>query len=166
MPGLTHLLATNAMALAIVDLLALIGGFFFIWRALRRAWRFADLARHTSFGTARRRGRHQAHRQALRCATDVSYYVSRLALLFCVSLLSIAGVIFAAVEAVYPLDGSNGLVISAVAWKVLVTSSILVFAAFAARSIYRTVRLARQVMEIRRKIRSVAARRRRLIGQS
>ena len=52
--------------LALVDILALLGGLFFLWRAMRRAWRFVRVVRRTSFKSAFRSSRLVAQRQAMR----------------------------------------------------------------------------------------------------
>lgn len=152
--------ATSLALLAIVDALALIGGFFFIWRAARRGLRFVAHARRVSLGAAVRSARRTSHRQATRCATDVSYYLSRLALMFCTNLASIAGIIFAAV--CLADEGAFRSSANGAAWREFASISLILFTAFAVRSFYRTIRLTRQVMRIRRNIRSAAARRRRL----
>jgi len=77
--------------------------------------------------------------------------------LFVTNLVSVTGVIFAAV-CVADIEPGKGSAL----WTALASISLLVFTALTARSVYRTVRLARQVLQIRRKIRSVDARKRRL----
>ncbi len=99
-----------------------------------------------------------AHRQAFRCATDQPYYASRLALLFCANLLGIAAVIFAAVAALVEPNGALG--ISAERWATWTGVAMLIFVAFAIRTIVRTVRLARKVLDIRRRLRAVESRKR------
>ena len=94
----------------------------------------------------------------MRCATDLSYYLSRLSLLFATNLVSVAGVIFAAV-CLRDIDAGEW----ASVWTTLASISLLVFAILSVRSVTRTVRLARQVLQIRRKIRSVEFRKRRLL---
>ena len=105
-----------------------------------------------------RRGHLVAHRQALRCATDQAYYASRLTLLFCANLLSIAAVIFAAVAAIAEPNGAMG--ISSERWATFTGAFVLIFVAFTMRAFVRTVRLARKVLEIRRKLRMVESRKR------
>jgi hypothetical protein len=154
MIGPADLSSVGVALLALVDILALFGGLFFLWRAIRRAWRFARQARRRSLTAAFRSSRHVAQRQAMRCAMDVSYYLSRLALLFCTNLVSISGVLFAAVFLVGKDGGGDA--------GALAACSLLIFTALSVRSVYRTVRLIRQVLKMRRKIRSVEARKRRL----
>src|SRR5690348_9009422 len=115
--------------LAIIDVLALLGGFFFVWRSARRVLRFAAQVRRVSLKAAIRSSRRTSHRQATRCATDVSYYLSRLSLMFCTNLASIAGIIFAAVcladESAFR-SSANGE-----AWRIFASVSLILFAAFA-----------------------------------
>lgn len=158
MLGPADLSSVGVALLALVDILALLGGFFFLGRAIRRLWRFIGHARRKSVKAAFRSSRQVAQRQAMRCAMDVSYYLSRLALLFCTNLVSVTGVLFAAVF----LVGRNGQTGGPSALSALAAGSLLVFTALSVRSIYRTVRLIRQVLQMRRKIRSVEARKRRL----
>jgi len=143
--------------LALVDVVALVGGLVFTWRALKRLRRFVAVAQRESPEVASRRLRHVSLRQAARCATDSNYYLARLSLLFVTNLVSVTGVIFAAV-CVADIEPGKGSAL----WTALASISLLVFTALTARSVYRTVRLARQVLQIRRKIRSVDARKRRL----
>lgn len=143
---------------ALVYVVALIGTSFFIWRGARRGWRFIRLARATSLKVAVRRGRLVAHRQAVRCAMDESYYLSRLALLSCADLFGIGALIFAAIGTMAEPGGDVG--ISSDAWHLTANAFLLVFAAFTVRAFGRTARLARKVLEIRRKMRTVAYRQR------
>ncbi|HEX8841587.1 MAG TPA: hypothetical protein VF757_04735 [Sphingomicrobium sp.] len=143
---------------AVVYVIALLGTLFFLWRAARRGWRFMQLARATSFEAAVRRGRLVAHRQAVRCAMDESYYLSRLALLFCANLFGIGALIFAAIGTMANPPGDVG--ISSDAWHLVANAFLLLFAAFTVRAFGRTARLARKVLEIRRKMRAVAYRQR------
>lgn len=99
-----------------------------------------------------------AHRQAYRCATDEAYYLSRLALQFCANLLSISALIFAAVASLAEPQGALG--VSDERWATWTGAAALIFVAFAIRTIVRTVRLARKVLEIRRKLRAAESRRR------
>ena len=94
-------LSSNMTIFAAVDLLALVGSIFFIWRAARRMWRFIGVWRLTSFRRALWRSRHAALKQAFRCATDEIYYLSRLTLLFSANLLAVGAVIFAALGAAH-----------------------------------------------------------------
>jgi hypothetical protein len=150
---------TSLALLALVDVLALIGSVLFVWRAVKRLWRFAGAARRNSLEVALRRVRQISCRQAMRCATDVSYYNSRLALLFAANMVSVTGLIFAAVCLANverpPAGGPSG-------WTEFASASLLIFTVLSLRSFYRTIRLARQVLQIRRKVRSVEARKRRL----
>lgn len=87
----------------------------------------------------------------MQCALDVSYYLSRLALMFSANLLGLAGVIFTAVGMLAaPQPGSP---ISPGLWLAIASASMLMFVALTAWSLFRTVRLARKVMEIRRRLR-------------
>ena len=150
---------TSVGLLALVDVVALIGGFVFVWRGVKRLGRFGGTARRTSVEAALRGVRHVSCRQAMRCATDVSYYLSRLALLFATNLVSVTGLIFAAVcltDIKQPVVGGSSV------WTVFASTSLLIFTVMSVRSLYRTMRLARQVLQMRRKIRSIEARKRRL----
>lgn len=145
--------------LALVDVLALLAGIFFIWRAMKRFLRFARAAHRTSFEAAYRAVRQVSLRQAMRCATDDTYYLSRVSLLFCTNLVSVTGLVFSGVC----LAGDGRLTPDAgSAWKIFASIALLLFTILSMRSFYRTIRLARQVLQIRRKIRLVAARKRRL----
>jgi hypothetical protein len=157
MVGVADASLISLALLALVDVVALVGGLVFTWRALKRLRRFAAIARRESLEVALRRLRHVSCRQAARCATDANYYLSRLSLLFVTNLASVTGVIFAAVCVA---DVESGEWSSA--WTTLASVSLLIFTLLSVRSFYRTVRLARQVLQIRRKIRSVDARTRRL----
>jgi hypothetical protein len=150
---------TSLALLALVDLLSLIGSLLFVWRAAKRLWRFAGAARRSSLEVALRRVRHISCRQAMRCATDASYYNSRLALLFAANMASATGLIFAAVCLA---DVERRVPGGPSAWTGFASASLLIFTVLSLRSFYRTIRLARQVLQIRRKIRSVEARKRRL----
>jgi hypothetical protein len=151
--------ATSIVLLAIVDALVLSGAFVFTWRAVMRWWRLVGRARRTSLKDAIRSARRTAHRQAYHCAVDGAHYLARLSLLFCANLASVTGLVFAAIcvtDAVHnfpPLED-------------FANASLLMFALFSARSFYRTVRLARQVLRIRRDIRAASRRRRRAILES
>jgi hypothetical protein len=158
MVGLANASSISLALLALVDVMALVGGLVFTWRALKRLRRFAAVARSQSLALAHRRLRHVSCRQAMRCASDLSYYLSRLSLLFATNLVSVAGVIFAAV-CLRDVDAGE---LESV-WTTLASISLLVFTILSIRSVYRTVRLARQVLQIRRKIRSVEFRKRRLL---
>ena len=142
-------LSSNMTIFAAVDLLALVGSIFFIWRAARRMWRFIGVWRLTSFRRALWRSRHAALKQAFRCATDEIYYLSRLTLLFSANLLAVGAVIFAALGAAHSPGGT---------WKWIADVVLLLFAAFAIRAFHRTVSLARKVLEIRRRLRTVSFR--------
>ena len=146
-------------AFAIVNLSALAGGLFFISRALRRTWRFARLAQRSSFTAAMRRGRLVAHRQAYRCAVDAPYYLSRIALMFCVNLVALTGVLFASIGLASRPE--TGAPISLQSWQLFATCSVLIFVIFMAWGLVRTVRLARRVLQIRRNLRTIAARKQR-----
>ena len=149
--------ATSLAVFAFVDLVAIAGGVFFLWRAMRRTWRFARRARRSSFSAALAKGRHTAHRQAYRCAVDVQYYLSRLALMSCVNLLAVTGVMFASFGlAVRPANGSP---MAPESWQLIAICSLLIFVAFMGWSFTRTVRLARRVLRIRRNLRAASARR-------
>jgi hypothetical protein len=147
---------SSLVLLAIVDVLVLMGAFIFTWRAVRRWWRLAQRARRTSLKAAIRAARRTSHRQAYRCAVDASYYQSRLSLLFCANLASVTGLVFAAVCVT---DADQNFP----AWVAFASASLLMFAFFSTRSFYRTTRLARQVLRIRRNIRAAARRRRRAL---
>jgi hypothetical protein len=153
--------ATSIVLLAIVDALVLSGAFVFTWRAVLRWWRLVGRARRTSLKDAIRSARRTSHRQAYYCAVDGNYYLSRLSLLFCANLASVTGLVFAAVCVTgaahyFPL------------WEIFASASLLMFALFSLRSFYRTARLARQVLRIRRNIRAATRRGRRasLDGQA
>jgi hypothetical protein len=150
---------TSLAVFASINLLGLAGGLFFAWRAIRRTARFVRLARRSTFSAAMMRAQQAAYRQAYRCATDVHYYLSRIALMFCVNLVALTAVIFTSVGLlVRPESGSATSVHS---WALFATCSVFVFVAFLGWSVTRTVRLARRVLRIRRNIRTVTARRRR-----
>jgi hypothetical protein len=145
--------AASIVLLAIVDALVLMGAFVFTWRAARRWWRLADRARRTSLKGAVRSARWTAHRQAYHCAVDNAHYLARLSLLFCANLAGVTGLVFAAVcvtDAVHDYPP----------WGAFASASLLMFALFSTRSFYRTMRLARQVLRIRRDIRAASRRRR------
>ena len=152
---------TSLLAFVIVDLAAIAGALFFTWRAMRRMARFVRLARRSSFSAALARGRHVAHRQAYRCAADVHYYLARLALMFCVNLLAVTGVIFATIGLlVRPGDEA---IMAPATWSIVAAGSGFIFVAFMAWSVTRTVRLSRRVLGIRRNMRAVVARQRRTV---
>ena len=152
-------MASSVALLALVDALALLGGLFLVWRAVKRFWRFCGVARRKSLEAAFRGVRQVSWRQAMRCATDENYYLSRLSLLFCTNVISVTGLIFAGVT----LAGDDhSLSDASPAWSALASGSLIAFTVLSIRSFYRTVRLARQVLQLRRKIRTVAARKRRL----
>lgn len=145
-----ELFKTNLLPFVVVDVLALLGGGLFIWRAVRRVWRNAA-GRRSSSRTEDPRGRQFEQGLAMQCALDVSYYLSRLALMFSANLLGLAGVIFTAVGMLAaPQPGSP---ISPGLWLAIASASMLMFVALTAWSLFRTVRLARKVMEIRRRLR-------------
>jgi hypothetical protein len=155
MVGFANASSISLLLLAFVDAVALLGGLVFTWRALKRLRRFAAVVRKKSFEVAVRSVRHVSTRQAMRCATDLSYYLSRLALLFTTNLVSVTGVIFAAICLANVVAEK-----SSSAWTALAGISLLMFTLLTVRSFYRTVRLARQVLQIRRKIRNVDLRKR------
>ena len=163
MPRLTDLLTASSGIFLVVDGLALAGGAFFLWRTVRRAGRFAALARRTSFKAALGRGRRRAHGQAVRCATDVSYYLSRLALMFCANLVSVTGAILAAITVAG--ERSANPAAAGATREMTATIMLLLFAVLVVRNLVRTVRLARKVMEIRRRRRMAAARNKRCANQ-
>lgn len=148
---------SNLTIFAAVDVLVLLASIFFLWRGARRLSRFVQLSRRTSFETALRRARQTAHRQAIRCATDEHYYLSRLALFFCANLVSVAAVIFAAIALSVPPHAVVGM--SAWAWTWVANAFLLLFLILAARNVFRTVKLTRKVMAFRRKLRSLSHRR-------
>lgn len=159
MAGPADAAMTSLVLLALVDALALAAGVVFVWRAVKRLWRFAGAARRNSLDVALRRARHISCRQTMRCATDVSYYISRLTLLFATNMVSVTGLIFAAVCLA---DVEDAVAAGSSVWRGFAGASLLIFTILSLRSFYRTIRLARQVLQIRRKIRSVEARKRRL----
>ena len=130
----------------LVDVLALLGATVFLWRSARRIWRFLRLARRMSFETARRRSHFVAQRQAFRCATDLHYYISRLALFLSACLIGLTGLVLVGASASPP----------EAAWVQTTTS--LVLAAFVAWMSLRIARLSRRVMAIRRRLRRHRAR--------
>jgi hypothetical protein len=142
------------LALAAVDILALVGGVYTLLRAARRARNLVRIALSSSLAVAARRARLTFYRQAFKCASDLHYYTSRLAILLCVNLLTLSGVIFAALASV-EADISGP---ASEAMRPVATGSMVVFAALAARSVLRTLKLARKVMQIRMRRRSAEAR--------
>ena len=146
--------------LAAADLLILLGSSFFVWRGARRLGRFLRLSRNSSFRATLQRTWFRANRQAIRCAKDVHYYLARLSLLSCGNLVGIAAVLFGILAATVQPQ-RNG-VISPLAWEELTALSLLLFAAFAMWTFVRTVRLARKVMQVRRKMRAKLARKQRV----
>ena len=124
---------------ALVDVLALLGAAIFLWRGARRAWRFVRLAGRTSLGTALRRSRFLAARQAFRCATDLHYYISRLALFLSACLIGLTGMILVAAGT----DHAG--------WSQSLT--LLALAAFVAWMSLRIAKLSRLVMAFRRRLR-------------
>jgi hypothetical protein len=124
---------------ALVDVIALLGAVIFLWRGARRAWRFVRLAGRTSVGTALRRSRFVAARQAFRCATDLHYYISRLALFFSACLIGLTGLILVAASTDH-VDWSQSL-------------TLLALAAFVAWMSLRIAKLSRLVMAFRRRLR-------------
>lgn len=159
MAGPTDPSFAGVALLAVVDVLALLGGFLFVWRALKRLWRFAGVVRRESLEIALRRVRQVSCRQAMRCATDESYYLSRLTLLFAADLVSLNGLIF---SAVCLTDVGRAASDATSVWMGFAIASLLIFTVLSMRSFYRTVKLARLVLQIRRRIRTVDARKRRL----
>jgi hypothetical protein len=142
---------SEMVVFAIVYLLAFLGSCLFVWRAVRRLWRFLRICRRTTVKSAFRRSRQAAHRQAFRCATDDVYYLSRLTLLFSANLLAVTAVVFASIGVVAKPGPTFGL--AANAWPWIANLLLLLFVMFAVRAFYRTARLSRQVMEIRRRLR-------------
>ena len=129
---------------AAVLLLALLGAAVFLWRGARRAWRFIRVARATSFRVAVRRTRFVAQRQAYRCATDLHYYVSRLAIFFSAGLIGLAALILVAA------NGADALGLYA-AW--LPQFTMVALAALVGWMSLRAAKLARRVMAFRRRLR-------------
>ena len=146
----------NLLALALVDCLALIGGLYALWRSAKRARRFVALALRSSLAAAVRRSQFTSRRQAMKCALDIHYYVSRLAILFSVNLLSLSGVTFAALVSIQA--GATASRTYSVSSSSIASGSMIIFAALALKTFVRTLRLARKVMRIRMKRRSAAAR--------
>jgi uncharacterized integral membrane protein len=156
------LLSSNIAIFALLDLLALFASLVFVWRGLRRASRFARLSARTSFGLVYRRARHIALRQAYRCATDESYYLSRLAIFWSANLVGGVAMIIAVIGATIEPDAMARLPLDT--WRWIANFFVLLFAAFTVRSLARTTSLARRVMEVRRRLRLVSRRRARLAG--
>ena len=150
------LLSSNIAIFAFVDLLALFASCVFVWRGLRRASRFVRLWAQTSFERALVRARLTSQRQAYRCATDQSYYSSRLALFGSANLLGAVAVVITAIGATIEPDRMSATSVST--WRWTADFFLLLFAAFTGRSVFRTVNLARRVMEVRRRLRRVSCR--------
>lgn len=150
--------ATSLLLLAVVDALVLTGASVFTYRTVLRWWRLLERARRTSLKDAIGTARRMSHRQAYYCAVDPNYFLSRMALLFCANIASVTGLVFAAVCVT---DAAHSFPV----WERFASASLLLFALFSTRSFYRTARLARQVLRIRRNIR-LAGRRRRAASQA
>ncbi|MFC7536828.1 hypothetical protein ACFQPG_05535 [Sphingomonas sp. GCM10030256] len=136
-----------------VSALGFAGAVFFMWRALLREWRFVRLARRISVRRALRRRAFVTLRQAYHCATDPTYYLSRVSLMICMNLVAATAVIFASVGLAAGEHSSGGS-------EIVATGALLLFVLFFAWSVARISKLARRVLRVRRKLRAVDARKR------
>ena len=127
-----------------VNLLTLLVAAIFLLRGAKRAWRFIELSRRQSVRSAYRQHHFGAQRQAFRCATDLHYYVSRLALFFCAGMIGVTGLLLVALERLF-LDAP------AASWAQSVT--ILGLVGLILLTVLRTVRLCRRVLVLRRRLR-------------
>jgi hypothetical protein len=147
----------NGLIIAAIDVLVLAGAAVFMWRSARRGWRFIRLSQRTSFGTALRRHRFVAQRQAFRCATDLHYYASRLAIFVSGNVAGLAGLVAVGIVSRTgrhdpPLHGGPGIRF----WMFALPLVVLVI--FIAAMTLRTAKLARRVMIIRRRLRRLPLR--------
>lgn len=128
-----------------VNLLTLLVAAIFLLRGAKRAWRFIELSRRESVRSAYRHHHFGAQRQSFRCATDLHYYVSRLALFSCAGMIGLTGLLLVALERLF-LDAN-----SAAGWAQAVT--VLGLVGMILFTVLRTVRLCRRVLVLRRRLR-------------